>query len=437
MPPPCMKWGELTDKSMRAHFSGLWRHPDFLKFWLGETISVFGSSITGLALPLVAVLTLDASAAQMGLLGAAGTLPFLLVSLFAGVWVDRMRRRPIMIWADVGRALVLAWVPIGSLLNLLTIEHLYIVAFLSGILMVFFDIAYQSYLPSLVSREHLVEGNSKLEASRSMAQIAGPGLAGALVELVTGPIAIALDALSFLLSALFLGLIGKPEPAPAERDQTRSVWSEIGEGLRVLLGHPLLRPMAGCTATSNLFSSILYTVYVLYATRELGLEAGVLGVVFGLGSLGGLLGSFVATRTAARFGLGRTIMATMFLSGAVSLLIPLARGPVPVIAAFLVTAQFFTGLSVIVYNINVISLRQVITPDRLLGRVNASMRFLVWGTLPVGALLGGLLGERIGLAPTLVVGAIGMMGAFLWLFFSPVRTLREQPPSIEEALVMP
>ena len=264
---------------MRPRFAGLWRHADFVKLWTGQTISLFGSQITFLALPLTAVLVLEASPAQMGFLTAAGAIPSLLVGLFVGVWVDRYRRRPILIAADLGRAALLFAIPVAAILGMLRIEHLYVVAFLVGTLELFFDVAHRSFLPSLVKREQLVEGNSKLEMSRSIAMILGPGVAGGLVQLVTAPIAIAVDAISFLISALFLGWIRAPEPAPKPSDQRENIWRELGEGLRLVSGNRLLRAIAGCMGIVGLFNSVLEAVFVLYVTRELGIEPGLLGLV--------------------------------------------------------------------------------------------------------------------------------------------------------------
>jgi MFS family permease len=417
-----------------TRLTGLWRHADFLKLWAGQTVSVFGDQVGLLALPFLAVLTLQANAAQMGILGAAERAPFLLVGLLAGVWVDRLRRRPILIAADAGRALLFGSIPLAALLGWLTMPYLYLVAFLVGVLTVFFDVAYQSYLPVLVSREQLVEGNSKLEISNSVSMIAGPGLAGALVQLITAPLAILVDAVSFVVSVASLSLIRAPEPAPAARAERGSIRGEIGEGLQVVLGNRLLRAIAGCTGTSNLFGNVTFAVYVLYATRELGLSPAAIGLIFAALGPGSLLGALLAGGLARRFGLGATIVGSIAFGGAMGLLVPLT-GWLPRLAApLLVVAWFCWGFAGPVYNINQVSLRQAITPDRLLGRMNATMRFLVWGTMPIGALLGGFLGVTIGLRPTLVVGAVGSLLAFLWVFFSPVRALREQPEPAERPL---
>jgi MFS family permease len=407
---------------------GLWRHPAFVNLWAGQTISQFGSQISQLAIPLTAALVLNATPFQMGLLGAFQFAPFLLLSLFAGVLVDRLPRRPVLICADVGRATLLGSIPAAAVLGVLHIEQLYLVGLLTGALTVFFDVAYQSYLPALVNREHLIEGNSKLEVSRSVAQIAGPGAAGVLVQLITAPLAVLADAASFVASVIFLLLIRASEPAPEQHATgTSSIWAELREGLAVVLGNPLLRSIAGCTATSNLFSNAMQAVYVLYATRELGIEPALLGIIFAAGGPGALLGSLLAGRVSDRFGFGATIIGSILIGGLANLLMPLAGGPLPVVASMLMLAWFIGGLCSPVYNINQVSLRQAITPDRLQGRMNATVRFIVWGTIPIGALLGGILGQAIGLWPTLLSMALGSLLAPLWVVFSPVRHLRSQP----------
>ncbi|MGI8553664.1 MAG: MFS transporter [Dehalococcoidia bacterium] len=409
---------------MKAPSAGLWRHSEFNKLLAGQTISLFGSQVTFLALPLTAVLTLKANAAQMGLLGAAQYLPFLLVGLFAGVWVDRRRRRPILMWADLGRALLLGSIPLVALLGRLQMAQLYLIGFLTGILTIVFDVTHQSFLPALVGREELIAGNSRLQASASIAQIGGPGLAGIVVQIFTAPLAIFVDALSFLVSVLFLSLIRTPEPPVAPRAAGRSIWAEIGEGMRVVVGNPLLRAIAGCTATSNLFSFMMQAVLILYVTRELGMSPALIGIIFGVGSVGALLGSLLAGHVARRFGLGRAIIGGIALALFANLLIPLAAKPLNFAVPLLIAVELVGGIGSAVYNINQVSLRQSITPDRLLGRMNASMRFIVWGTIPAGSLIGGFLGKAIGLRPTITVAVIGDLLAILWVPLSPVRTLR-------------
>lgn len=419
---------------MRSMSAGLWRQPDFLKLWAGETISVFGSQITLLALPLTAVLVLGASPAEMGILSAVEFAPFLVLSLFVGVWVDRLPRRPVLIIADIGRVALLGSIPVTYSLGGLSIGYLYLVGVLTGIMTVFFDVAYQAYLPSLVEREQLVEGNGKLEVSRSVAQIAGPGVAGTLVQLITAPVAIAFDALSFLASAIFIGFIRKTEPVKVKSEKRANIWAEIGEGLGVVFGSKLLRSIAGSTGTSNLFGNVGQSVFTIYVIREQKIEPAILGLIYGVGSIGALLGALLAGSTARRFGVGPTLVVTQLVGGLGLVIIPFASGSLILAIPLLIVAQFITSLVSPIYNITQVSLRQAITPHRIQGRMNASMRFLVWGTIPIGSLIGGVLGELIGLRATLVVAAVGAMFSFLWVLLSPVRSLREQPQPVAEEI---
>jgi predicted MFS family arabinose efflux permease len=414
---------------MPSRFNGLWRHPDFLKLWAGQSVSVLGDQVGFLALPLTAVLVLGATPAEMGFLGAAERAPFLLIGLFAGVWIDRRRRRPVLIGADVGRALLVGSIPLVALLGRLSMGYLYWVAFVTGVLTVLFDVSYQSYLPALVARDRLVEGNSKLEVSNSVAQIVGPSVAGVLVQLLTAPIALLVDALSFVVSIVSLGFIRAPEPKPERAADRAGLRRELGEGMATVFKNPLLRAIAGCTGTSNLFSNATFAIFVLYATRDLAIGPAALGLVLAAMGPGALLGALLAGYLARRFGLGRTIVGAILLGGVGSWLVPLASGPPSVAAATIAGGFFIIGFVNPVYNINQVSLRQTITPHRLLGRMNATMRFLVWGTMPIGSLLGGFLGEAIGLRPTLAIAALGSSLTFLWVFLSPVRALRESLPN--------
>jgi MFS family permease len=413
-------------------FTGLWGNPDFLKLWTGQTVSVVGSQVTSLAIPLAAALTLDASPAQMGLLGAVGTLPYLVLGLPAGAWVDRLRRRPILIVADLGRALLLSTIPLAAALDRLTIEHLYVVGLLVGSLSVFYEVAYQSFLPSLVGRTQLVEGNSRLETSSSVARVAGPGLAGMLVQIFTAPAAILLDAISFLISGALLSTIHRTEPAPSGRVERRSIWTEIGEGLRAVRCHRLLLPLATSTAIGNFASGLISAVFVLFLTRTLSLTPFLIGLTYAAGSLGGVGGAVLATYAARRFGIGPAIIGGKALMAFSSLLIPLAGGPVAVSIALLIVSRFLGSGGAVVSNVNQVSLRQAITPDRLQGRVNATMRFINWGAIPLGALLGGVLGEAIGLRPTLYLSVVGMSLGLLCVVFSPVQAVQQTPVTREE-----
>jgi MFS family permease len=411
--------------------SGLWRHRDFMRLWSAETISQFGTQVTLLALPLAAILVLDASAFEVALLQAVEFLPFILVSLPAGVWVDRMPRRPILIVGDLGRAALLASVPVAYAFDVLTLAQLYVVGFSAGVFTVFFDVAYQSYLPSLVERDELVEGNSKLEISRAGAQLGGPALAGVLVELVRAPTAILLDAVSFLGSAAFLFRIRKREEPPSRTEEQPSMRRELSEGLRYVLGHSLLRPIAACTGSSNFFGMVVYSVFLVYAVRELGLTPGVIGIVLAVGNVGWLAAALTANRIARRIGVGTTIVASAALFGPAQLLVPLAPDG-NAAAPVLVAAFALTLFGAVVYNITQVSLRQAIAPERIQGRMNAVMRFLVWGTIPLGSFAGGALASWIGLRPTLWVGAIAGAFTFLPVLFSPVRSVARMPEPAED-----
>lgn len=359
-------------------------------------------------------------------------LPFLLIGLPAGVWVDRLRRRPILIVADLGRAMLLASIPVAFVLGALSMLQLYLVGLTVGLLTVFFDVAYQSYLPALVDRDRLVDGNAKLEISRSAAFVAGPPVAGGLVGLLGAPIAIFFDALSFLASAIFIFAIRKPEPAPEphldEAGERVGMVRSIREGLAYVVGHRLLRPIAACTGVGNLFNAMSFAVLMLYLVRELGLTPGTIGLVIGIGSVGFLIGALLPDRVQRRIGLGPTIVVSALGEELALFLIPLAPASAPL--PFLALSTLLTGIGQVIYNVSQVSLRQAITPDNMLGRMTATMRFVIWGTLPIGAVIGGILGSTIGLRETLFVGAIGGTLAFLFVLLSPVRSLR----SIAEAM---
>ncbi len=409
---------------------GLIRHPDFLKLWTAETISQFGTQVSLLALPLIAAIILDVPPFEFALLATLEFLPFILLSLPAGVWVDRLRRRPILIITDIGRAIALFSVPVAVFFDALTIWQLYVVGFTIGCMTVFFDVAYQSYLPALVEREDLIEGNSKLEISRSAAQIAGPGTAGVLIGLVTAPLAIVLDAVSFLVSAFFLLIIRRPEPRPAPRvtaggGKAPGMRTEIAEGLRYVLGNRYLRTIAASTALFNLSGNVAASILLLYLVRELAFTPELLGIAFSLGAVGFLVGAVVASKVAARVGVGRTIVGAAMLSGPAFL--PIALAPADLALPFVAAGVFVGGLGGAVYNINQVSFRQAITPERIQGRMNATMRFIVWGTIPVGTITGGFLGSTIGLHETIWVGAVATLFAFVPVFLGPVRTIVTMP----------
>lgn len=406
---------------------GLWREPDFLKLWGSETVSLLGSSVTTLALPLTAVQLLNATPQQMGYLGAAQFLPFLLLSLPLGVWVDRRRRRPLLVLANLGRAVLLALIPGCALLGWLRIDLICAIAFCVGTLDALFHLSYSSYLPGLIGQEHLVEGNSKLQASASVAEIAGPGLAGALVSWLGAPVAIAVDAASYLLSALGIGGIRSVEAAPAAgRDQANLV-TEVKEGLQMIFRQPMLRQMAIEAATFNGASQALSTLLVIYATRELHLSADRIGLIFSAAGVGALIGSLCAGPLARHLGFGRALVNTAALACLPPLLVPAAQSLADFTLPVLMTAYFFEGIGLAASSIHFLSLRQALTPAHLLGRMMASYRTLTYGILPVGALLFGFLGERLGVRAALWIGTGLMSVAWLWVRFSPVWRLRELP----------
>jgi MFS family permease len=421
---------------MTAPRPSLWHHRDFLRLWAGDSVSQIGTMVSLIAMPLLAIKVLDAAPFEVGLLTTFETLAFLLVGLPAGAWVDRLRRRNVLIAGDVGRALLLGSLPLAWYLDVLTLTQLYAVALLTGVLTVFFDVAYQSYLPSLVGRDHLVEGNAKLEASRAVSQIAGPSVGGGLVQWLTAPYAVLVDAASYLWSAIWIGAISTREERP-ERAPDRHLVREIREGLSFVLRHRLLRAIAATTGSSNLFSTILNTAFIIVLAdqAQLDLSGGTIGLVFTVGSIGGLFGAIAAERVARRFGQGPTIWLSILVGAPFTLITPLVQRDWTLWAVAACWAV--VGFSVVVYNITQVSFRQGLCPERLLGRMNATIRFLVWGTMPLGGLLGGVLGSTIGVRPTMWVGAIGMALAFLPAFLSPLRTMRELPTSYDPEAAAP
>ena len=402
----------------------LWRHADFRRLWIGETVSQFGTAISQLALPLVAILVVHATTFEVGLLTAFETVSFLLVGLPAGAWVDRMRMRRVLIVGDLVRVVAIGSIPLGQLCGVLSMAQMYVVAFVTGVSTVFFDVAYQSYLPQLVDRAQLVEGNAKLQASESVSQVAGPTVAGVLIQALTAPFAVVIDALSFLWSAIWVAAIGR-RPAKPARKPDRHLGREIAEGLRFVFGNRLLRSIAACTSTSNLFNSMTFAVLYVLLARELGLSAGIIGLLGSTAAIGGLVGSLVTKQVTAWLGQGPTIWISAALLAPTAFVVPFVQRNWT-LGLYVVVQLLFWALCVI-YNVAQVSFRQGLCPPDLLGRMNATMRFLVWGTMPLGALAGGLLGEIVGLRTTLLIAAIGGALAFLPVYFSPLRHMRDLP----------
>ncbi len=418
---------------LRRPSGGLWSHPDFLKLWTGQSISELGSQVSQLAIPWLAAVGLHASPIEFSLLGVFGFLPFILFALPAGVWVDRLRRRPILIAGDASRAVLLTLIPILWAAGVLQIWHLLVLEFVIGIFTVLFDVAYQSYLPALIEREHLVDGNSKLQLTVSVAQVAGPSLSGGLIAAITAPYAIVADAASFVVSTVFMLRMGHRENLPRrDEDIPRAkMWPQVKEGLHWIVGNRHLRAITACTGTANFFGSMLFAIFVLYAVRNLHLSAIEVGSVFAVGSLGSIAGALVVTRLQKAIGIGPAIVVPSVLFSVAGLAFPLAPHsfPLPVLMA----GQLLFGFGSVAYNITQVSFRQAMTPERLQGRMNAGVRWIVWGTMPLGTLVGGAIGQTVGLHFALWVSAVGGLPVFLLVLLSPVRSLRAMPTAVTDA----
>ncbi|MDS0139707.1 MULTISPECIES: MFS transporter [unclassified Amycolatopsis] len=416
------------------HRGSLFRHADFRRLWAGDTASQFGTAVGYTAIPLLAAVTLAATPFEMGLLTAAETLAFLLIGLPAGVWVDRLSRRRVMLTADFTRFALLLTVPLAWWAGVLTLVQLVVVMLFVGIATVFFDVAYQSYLPSLVGREHLLEGNAKLQAVQSTAQIAGPGAAGVLVQVLNAANTVLVTSLGSLTSALFLLRIRAVEPAP-ERDGRARLLPQIAEGLRFVFSDKPLRATVGTTATANFFGGAFTAVYVLFLTRTVGLAPAAVGALLAVGGAGGILGAVCSSALTRRIGQARSIWLVPLCTLPGHLLLPLAAPGWRLVLAGFGSALGWFGI--IVYNVASVSYRQVICPDRLLGRMNASVRFVVWGTIPLGGLLGGALGEGLGLRGALWVAVAGEAASVLWVVCSPLRHMRDLPTEAKTGSAAP
>ncbi len=396
----------------------------FRRLWWGETVSLLGSQVTALAVPLTAIVALHASAFELGALAAGRWLPYILLSLPIGLLVDRHRRRPVLIAADLVQALALATVPLLALCHALTFGALLVATTVAGMGACAFEIAYRSYLPSLVSPERLTDANAKLSISESAAELAGPGIGGLLVHAFTGPVALLVDVGSFVVSALALHGIDRTEARPAPPGAPRSWRVDLHEGLALTWSSRLLRAFAGEAATYNFFWQGAQAVLILYAIRALDLTGAGYGVAVGVGSAGALLGAALTGRVAARAGVGPTIVVAAVVGDAVPFLLPgLAVGGTP--GLLLLTAVLFVqGIGVTACNVHVNAIRQTIVPGHLLGRVNAAYRTVLTGVVPLGTLSAGALAETLGARATLLIYTAGLAGSAPWLIFSPARSLR-------------
>jgi Na+/melibiose symporter-like transporter len=430
-----MHGAQATYKFLGADFvgikGGLWHHRDFLKFWTGDTITQFTGQISNLALPTVAILTLRVTGLQLGILDALGFIAFPTMGLFVGVWIDRMRRKPVMIVANLIQVAMLGSVPVAFILGVLGLYQLDVVALVMGITTVFYDVAYQSYLPSLVSKENVLEGNQKLQTSASAAQVVGPSVASGLMQLFGAALSVTADVFGTLAAAFALIFIRKPEPPVGNNSQSseRHFFSEMREGIEVITKNKLLWTQAGCTGTSNLGSNIFGVAFLLFAYRILKISPGIIGLAFSIGAVGFLVGVLICPIVTRKLGLGNAVALAIALNfGTLGVLLARTQFAVLIIGV----AYLIAYLGIPIYNINQVSLRQIITPNRLQGRMNATMRTVVWGTIPAGAIIGGILTITVGVVPTLYIGGLISGGSVLWIVLGPIFKLQKQPDPIND-----
>lgn len=409
---------------LSRRFTGLWRHPDFMKLWIGQTVSEFGSHITGNGLPLVAVITLSASASDLGFLAALGSIPILVFGLFIGVWVDRLPRRPIMMAMDIARVVLLLSVPIAAFTGHLNMTLLYIVTPLLSLFTLVYNVAYQAMLPGLVTREHLLDGNTKLATTSSLAEVGGQAVSGALIQIVTAPVAIIFDALTFVFSAISLSLIRTKEPKIRPIQQS-SILNEVREGFSLIVRQPVLRALVIAMSVRTFFGYFFAALYSLYVVRELGLTPFALGVLIGSGGVGAFVGALLANRITMRFGFSSALI-LMAVNSFLGLLTPLAAlvGSPLVALALLMFNQVMGDALWTIYGINELTLRQMLVPDHMLGRVNASSEFLSQSVAPLGAIAAGALAAVTSAGFALLIAVLGMIAVSLWILTTPVRQFR-------------
>lgn len=401
----------------------LWRNGRFVLLWLAGLVSNAGSQITALALPLTAALTLNATPVQMGLLAAAGSLPNVLFGLFAGVWVDRVRRTPVLIAADVGRAALLATIPLVAALGALSFPQLWLVAFATSTLSLVFTLASVAVLPSIVAPDQLVEANSAFAFTDSVLSIASPSVAGGIIQVLGAPVAVVVDAVSYVLSALTLRRMRREEPYAPRPPRPQSVWADIRESVRALVQTPVLRALTLSAMVGTLGSSVGGAVAILFLARELGLNAALIGLLGGVGGGGALASAALAGRIGRRVGVGIATISGNFLWVVGGFATPLA-GFTPTPLPVLLVGSFVASFGATLFSVSQLSLRQQLTPNAVLGRVTAARRLLVFSLAPLGAAVGGVLGTTIGLRATLFIGGLVGLASVLVVLFSPVRTAR-------------
>ncbi len=426
----------MLSRTIRSHGrSTLWSNRNFLNLWSAETIAQFGMQLGIVAIPLIAALTLDASPLQMGILAAAGQIPRLVIGFIVGAWVDRLRKQPIMLAMDIGRALTYAVIPAAALMDVLSFWLLFTVALVAGIQTVVFDAAWSSTIPQLVKRKELPDATGKLVSSVSLAQVMGPALAGTLMSWFTGPIVMGLTAASFAGSGWFIGRIRNQEVIPDRNGENATrLLQEIQEGFHELWRTHVLRSLAISSVVLNLGSSMFFASYVLFMTNDLGFGEGRIGLILASGGAGALLGSFVAAPLGRRFGIGQTILWGAIGLGVSNILVPLAIFIPDLALVLLIVSEVAAWSTVQVFNINRFSLRQALTPQRLMGRITSSTLTLIGAASLVGSLTGGLIGEVFSVHIALYISVVVMFLAAWWVWDSPVPQMREIPGEEEEAL---
>ncbi|TQM85429.1 putative MFS family arabinose efflux permease [Saccharothrix saharensis] len=419
---------------MNGQPGSLFRQANFRNLWFGQTLSLFAAEITAGVIPLLAALTLNASVLEMGVLSAVSFLPYLVVSLFAGVWLDRLPKRPVIVAADLGRGILLLLVPLAAVLDLLSMPFLLVIAVLIGVGTVIADIGSASFLPSVVSRRDLVDGNGKLEISNNASRMAGEAVGGALVQVLTAPFALLFNTVAYALSAVFTQRIkvdphAEPEDEEEQPDARKpDFWREVGEGLRFVFGNPIVRTLAITALLFNLFTFFIEPVFLIFITRTLALEPIYIGLILSSSGVGGVVGAVISGWVSRKLPLGTLLVVTQWLAGGASLLVPVATlVPKPAAVVLIIVMHFVDAVMVIVYNVNQRSYRSAVTPDALQGRMNASIRMIVMGVCPLGALLGGVVGNVLSATTALIIGSIGILSSGVYIACTRIRSVKEIP----------
>ncbi|MFT7837037.1 MFS transporter [Saccharothrix sp. BKS2] len=422
---------------MNGRPGSLFQQANFRNLWFGQTLSLFAAEITAGVIPLLAALTLNASVLEMGVLSAVSFLPYLVISLFAGVWLDRLPKRPVIVAADLARGVLLLLVPLAAVLDLLSMPFLLVIAVLIGVGTVIADIGSASFLPSVVGRRDLVDGNGKLEISNNASRMAGEAVGGVLVQVLTAPFALLFNTVAYAASAVFTQRIRVDpdvEPEVDEDDEEQpdarkpDFWREVGEGLRFVFGNPIVRTLAITALLFNLFTFFIEPVFLIFITRTLALEPIYIGLILSSSGVGGVVGAMISGRVSRKLPLGTLLVVTQVLAGAASLLIPVATlVPKPAAVVLIIVMHFVDAVMVIVYNVNQRSYRSAVTPDALQGRMNASIRMIVMGVCPLGALLGGVVGNALSATTALIIGSVGILSSGVYIAFTRIRSVKEIP----------